>query len=112
MNPQHDSKDLLSQLNLWIPRVLIAIAVLLLVYFTQRTYRFKGLFDESFLAEENLELSRGPFAKKEFYERGEVDYQGKLPPFVEEFEEEERDLSQLETSIAPPDATRETEIEP
>lgn len=63
--------------NIWAPRILIGFALVLLVYFTQRTYRFKGTLDDTFLAPENLNLVRGPLAKDEYYRRGMPDYQGK-----------------------------------
>lgn len=69
----------------WLPRIIIGICVVLLIYFTQRTYRFKGTYDDSFLAPENLNLIRGPFAQKEYYKRGELGYVGK--PLFEDPEE-------------------------
>jgi len=69
--------NLLRKLNLWVPRVLIGMSIVFLLYFTQRTYRFKGLWDDSFLAQDNLDLIRGPWAKKMYYERGLLDYEPK-----------------------------------
>ena len=66
-------------LSVLIPRVLIGVAVVLLVYFTQVTYRFKGTYGDTFLAKENLEMIRGPLADKEYYRMGQLDYQGKDP---------------------------------
>ena len=63
----------------WLPKVLIGIAILLLIYFTQVTYRFKGTYDDSFLAEDNLGLIRGPLANSDYYRMGELDYRGKDP---------------------------------
>ncbi len=62
---------------IWLPRIIIGVCVVLLIYFTQRTYRFKGTFDESFNAPENLNLVRGPWANEEYYKRGEPGYVGK-----------------------------------
>jgi hypothetical protein len=67
------------------------------------------LFGESFLAEENLALSRGPLAPKEFYERGEVDYQG-TPMFPDETAQDPLGVSQLEISDEPANASEESEI--
>ncbi len=64
-------------LGYWMPRVLIGISVVLLVYFVQRTFRFSGRYGESFLDPNNLGLVRGPLAKEEYYRRGEPDYVGK-----------------------------------
>jgi len=93
MNGREPQPDLLKKLSLWVPRILIGISLVLLVYFTQRTYRFKGLFDETFLAEDNLELIRGPWAKKEYYERGLLDYKPKM------FFEEEKEPGQESVSV-------------
>lgn len=70
--------------SIWLPRIIIGLCVVLLVYFTQRTYRFKGTYDDSFLAPENLNLVRGPWANKEYYKRGELGYTGK--PLFEDSE--------------------------
>lgn len=107
MNGKNDAEDILHQLNIWGPRILIAVSILLFVYFIQRTERFSGLFGESFLAEENLALSRGPLAPKEFYERGEVDYKG-TPMFPDETAGIPVDASQIEISGQPADATLES----
>ncbi|NUN94893.1 MAG: hypothetical protein HUU16_01855 [Candidatus Omnitrophica bacterium] len=64
-------------LGYWVPRVLLGISVALLVYFVQRTFRFSGRYDETFLDPNNLGLVRGPLAKEEYYRRGEPDYVGK-----------------------------------
>ena len=66
-----------SSFSVWAPRIIIGVCIVLLVYFTQRTYRFKGTYDETFLAPENLNLVRGPWAKEEYYKRGEMGYVGK-----------------------------------
>lgn len=63
-------------LELWIPRALIGLSIVLLVYFTQRAYRFKGTYDDSFLDLNNLNLVRGPLATEEYYKRGLPDYHG------------------------------------
>ncbi len=63
----------------WIPRILIGLAIVLLVYFTWVTYSFKGTYDDTFLAEENLGLIRGPLANEKYYRMGELDYKGKDP---------------------------------
>ena len=68
-----------SSIALWIPRVLIALSVLLLIYFTQVSYRFKGTYDDSFLAEENMSLIRGPLAHEDYYRMGQLDYKGADP---------------------------------
>ena len=109
MNGSNDFKNLRHQLNVWVPRILIGISILLLAYFTQRTDKFKGIFDDSFLDPANLALTRGPFAKKWYYERGEVDYQGK-PLFEDEEEAQPMDLSRFEISNTPPDATPEIKV--
>lgn len=74
MNDKSRQDDPIRTFMIWGPRILIGISIVLLVYFTQRTYRFSGLFDDTFLAEDNLNLVRGPFAPKEYYERGLLDY--------------------------------------
>lgn len=71
--------------SIWLPRIIIGVCVVLLIYFTQRTYRFKGTYDDSFLAPENLNLVRGPWAEREYYKRGELGYTGK--PLFEDPEE-------------------------
>jgi len=76
MNPTEPEK---FPLAVWIPRALIALAVLLLIYFTQVSYRFKGTYDETFLAEENLSLIRGPLAHEDYYRMGQLDYEGADP---------------------------------
>jgi len=86
----------------WIPRILIGVAILLLIYFTQVTHRFKGTYDESFLAPSNLELIRGPLAHEDYYRMGELDYKGKIP-FAEELPLDmrlESATSELEIPIA------------
>jgi hypothetical protein len=70
--------------SIWLPRIIIGVCVVLLIYFTQRTYRFSGKFDETFNAPENLNLVRGPWAKNEYYKRGELGYVGK--PLFEDSE--------------------------
>jgi hypothetical protein len=102
MNDREREQNLIAQINLWGPRILIGLSILLLVYFTQRTYRFSGLFDETFLAEENLTLTRGPFAPKAYYERGEVDYQSK-PLFEEEGDEIDTSLFEFTEEAPSPD---------
>jgi hypothetical protein len=87
-----------SPYALWAPRIILGVCIVLLVYFTQRTYRFRGNYDETFLAPSNLNLVRGPLAKEEYYKRGELGYVG-APLFEEASGEiseptEELDLSQ------------------
>ena len=59
--PRNDS----FPLSVWIPRALIGLSIVLLIYFTWITHLFKGTYDESFLAPENLGLVRGPLANEE-----------------------------------------------
>jgi hypothetical protein len=77
----HENEDILGLANLWGPRILVALSIVLLIYFTITTHLFRGYFDETFLSESNLRLSRGPLAPKAYYERGLLDYKPK-PLFV------------------------------
>ena len=65
--------------SIWIPRILIGLSILLFIYFTEVSYRFKGTYDESFLSEDNLSLVRGPLAHEDYYRMGQLGYQGKDP---------------------------------
>ena len=111
MNEKPAQDDPIRLFLLWTPRVLVGISIVLLLYFTQRTYRFSGLFDDTFLAEENLNLIRGPLAKKEYYERGLLEYQASslFPEEEEAFEEEPFavDVSELEVATEPEEETGE-----
>jgi hypothetical protein len=111
MSDKPSQDDPIRLFMIWTPRVLIGISIVLLIYLTQRTERFKGLLNDSFLAEENLNLVRGPFAKKEYYERGLLDYQASSL-----FPEEDKPLEEgpfsdneptKETAPVPQDATQE-----
>jgi len=77
-----------SAFTLWVPRIVIAISIVFLIYLTYQTYTFSGYYDETFLDQANMEKIRGPWAKKMYYERGDLDYQGK-PLFTSEKGEEE-----------------------
>jgi hypothetical protein len=93
--------------DIWIPRVVIAFCILLLIYFTQRAYRFKGQFDDTFLAPENLNLVRGPLAQEDYYSRGLTDYKGK-PLFSAESPASVEDATLEQTAPIPQNATPES----
>lgn len=63
--------------SVWGPRVLITLSTIIAVFLMIRVERFDGKWDDTFLAEENLQLIRGPLAKREYYEKGLPDYQSK-----------------------------------
>lgn len=66
-------------MSVWLPRILMGVSILLLIYFTQTTHRFRGTYDETFLDPANLALTRGPWAYEEYYRFGELDYAGRDP---------------------------------
>ncbi|GMV66298.1 MAG: hypothetical protein KJ050_14375 [Candidatus Omnitrophica bacterium] len=102
-----DNQD--SLFTIWAPRIIIGFCVVLLIYFTQRTYRFSGVYDETFLDPANLNLVRGPWAKFEYYKRGELGYVG-TPLFsaTDEIETGTETVDDLSASI-PSEATATTD---
>jgi len=95
-----------SFIGIWLPRIIIGVCVVLLIYFTQRTYRFTGTYDDSFLALENLNRVRGPWAEKEYYKRGELGYLGK--PLFEETEAVEAATEELAVPAEVPESATES----
>lgn len=95
-----------SLFSIWVPRVTIGFCVILLIYFTQRTYRFSGAYDETFLDPANLNLVRGPWAKEMYYKRGDLGYEGES--LFSATAEVEASTEAIEVPPAPPSEATDT----